>query len=203
MSSLPPPPPAPPPHSTPFEASELGSASPDPFAGLLRTVAADRVQDAAEARRRTHWLVRQAEEDGTFLGVLADLAERGEPVVCTTRSGRRHAGRLHALGADFVAVRNGGGSTVLVALASVANVRSQPGSPTVTGDRVVNFDRRLIELLAELAGERPDVVMATGNAEVRGELRAVGRDLATVRVDGQPPATTYVALAATDEVRVA
>jgi hypothetical protein len=186
MSSLPPPPPPP----------------ADPFAGLLRSVAAERVRDAASARRRTHWLLRQSEEAGSFVGVLADLAEKTESVVCTTRHGRRHIGRLHALGADFVAVRSGTGGLVLVALDAVAHVRTHPGAAAVTGDRVLHLERRLAEVLAELAGDRPDVVVAAGDAEVRGELRAVGRDVVTLRLDGQPGAAAYVALAATDEVRI-
>lgn len=186
MSSLPPPPPPP----------------ADPFAGLLRSVAADRVRDAAAARRRTHWLVRQSEEAGTFAGVLADLAERSEPLVCTTRHGRRHIGQLHALGADFVAVRSGRGGLVLVALDALAFVRTHPGAAPVTGDRALRLERRFVDVLAELSGDRPDVVVATGNAEVRGELRAVGRDVVTLRVDGHPATAAYVALAATDEVRV-
>jgi hypothetical protein len=176
--------------------------APDPFVGLLRAVAADRVRDAATARSRTHWLVRQAEEDGTLVGVLADLAERGEPVVCVTGTGRRHVGVLEALGADFVALRGAAGGTVLVALGALAQVRTQPGATAVSGDRPVRVERRLAEVLADLVGERPDVVVGTGAAEVRGALRSVGRDVGTVRVDGRPGALAYVAVGAIDEVRI-
>jgi len=175
--------------------------SPDPFAGLLHAVAADRVRDAAEARSRTHWLLRQAEEEGTLAGVLADLADRAEVVVCTTRTGRRHVGAVHALGADFVALRCGRG-TVLVTLDAVAQVRTQPGAAAVAGDRVVRVDRRFADVLAELVADRPDVVIGAGAAEARGELRAVGQDVVTLRVDSRPPVVAYVALAATDEVRI-
>jgi hypothetical protein len=174
----------------------------DPFAGLLHAIAEDRVRDAAGRRARTHWLVRQAEEEGTLTGVLADLAERAEPVVCTTRSGRRHVGVLHALGADFVALRGSSGGTVLVALEALAQVRTQPGTGAVAGDRAVRLERRLAEVLADLAADRPDIVVGTGVAEVRGELRTVGRDVVTLRVDGRPAIAAYVALASTQEVRV-
>jgi hypothetical protein len=197
MSSLPPPPPPPVDPRTEPNPDQCT----DPYTELLRSVAADRVDDAADARRRTHWLLRQSEEEGSFAGVLADLAERADAVVCTTRHGRRHVGRLHALGADFVAVRNGGG-LVLVALDALAQVRTHPGTAPVTGDRAVRLERRMVEVLAELCSERPDVVVGTGEAEVRGELRAVGRDVVTLRMSGRPATAAYVALAATDEVRV-
>jgi hypothetical protein len=175
---------------------------PDPFAGLLHAIAQDRVRDAASARSRTHWLVRQAEEEGTLTGVLADLAERAEPVICTTRAGRRHIGLVHALGADFLALRGSAGSTVLVTLEAVALLRTSPGAGAVAGDRAVRVERRLVDVLHDLAADRADVVVGTGGAEVRGELRTVGRDVVTLRVDGQPTGAAYVALAAAQEVRV-
>jgi hypothetical protein len=175
---------------------------PDPFTELLHAIAEDRVRDAAAARWRTRWLVHQAEEEGTLTGVLADLAEHAEPVVCVTTAGRRHVGQLHALGADFVALRGAGGGTTFVALDALAQVRTQPGTGTVAGDRPVRLERRLSEVLADLAADRPDIVVGTGVAEVRGELRTVGLDVVTLRLDGRPTGAAYVALAAAHEVRV-
>jgi hypothetical protein len=198
-----PPPPPPPDHGALNERRHADEpAGDDLVAGLLRAVAVDRVRDAATARARTNWLVRQSSEGGTFGGVLADLAERAEPVVCTTRSGRRHIGRVHTIGVDFVALRGSSGTTVLVGLQAVAVVRQQPGAVAVTGDRAVRDGRRLVEVLTDLSNDRPDVVVASGDAEVRGELRAVGHDVVTLRVDGRPARAAYVALACTDEVRV-
>jgi hypothetical protein len=177
-------------------------AVPDPFAELLHAMAEDRVRDAATSRSRTRWLVQQAEEDGTLTGVLADLAEHAEPVVCVTSGGRRHVGVLQALGADFVALRGPAGTTVLVALGALAVVRPQPGAAPVSGDRPVRVERRLVDVLTELAADRPDIVVGAGTAEVRGELRTVGRDVVTLRMDGRPAGAAYVALAATHEVRV-
>ena len=128
--------------------------------------------------------------------------ERAEPIVCATRHGRRHVGQLHAIGADFVALRTGSDGLVLVAIDALAQVRTHPGTSSVTGDRALRLERRMAEVLAELSGDRPDVVVATGDAEVRGELRAVGRDVVTLRVNSRPATAAYVALAATDEVRV-
>jgi hypothetical protein len=174
----------------------------DPFTELLAAVAEDRVREAAAARWRTRWLVQQAEEEGTLVGVLADLAEHAQTVVCVTTAGRRHVGQLHALGADFVALRGALGNTLFVALAALGHVRTQPGAGVVSGDRPVRLERRLAEVLAELSADRPDVVVGTGVAEVRGELRTVGRDVVMLRLDGRPSAAAYVPLAATQEVRV-
>jgi hypothetical protein len=174
----------------------------DPFTELLAAIAEDRVRDAAAARWRTRWLVQQAEEEGTLAGVLADLAEQAQTVVCVTTAGRRHVGRLHALGADFVALRGELGATMFVALDALGHVRTQPGASAVTGDRPVRLERRLAEVLAELSADRPDIVVGTGVAEVRGELRTVGRDVVMLRLGGRPAAAAYVPLTATQEVRV-
>jgi hypothetical protein len=174
----------------------------DPFATILEGIAATRVDDAALSRSRTRWLVRQAEEEGTLAGVLIDLAERGEPVVVTTTAGRRHRGTVRAMGADFVALALSSGTTVLVALDAVAAVRTRPGVTSVAGDRSVRLERNLAEVLTELAAERTGVVIGAAGAEVRGELRAVGRDIATLRVDGPPAIAAYVQLAAASDVLV-
>src|SRR5690349_1871223 len=121
----------------------------DPFAAILEGIAATRVDDAAMARSRMRWLVRQAAEDGTFTGVLVDLAERGEPVVVTTTAGRRHRGTVRAMGADFVALALSSGAIVLVALDAIAAVRTRPGVASVAGDRSVRLERRLADVLAE------------------------------------------------------
>ena len=175
----------------------------DPFAAILEAIAATRADDAAMARSRARWLVQQATEEGTFAGVLVDLAERREPVLLTTTAGRRHRGRVHALGADFVALTTGSGSTVLVALRAVAAVRTMPGVGPVAGNRTAELDQRLSGVLAELAAERAEVVVGAGATEVRGELRAVGKDVATLRVDGAPTMAAYVPLSVASDVTVA
>jgi hypothetical protein len=176
----------------------LGRA--DPFDAILRSLGEARVADAAGARMRTRWLVRQSEEEGTIAGVLVDLAEQGDPIVLTTRSSRLHIGRVRAMGADFVALHGPTASTLLVRLAAVAMVRSRPGSPVVTGDRTVRLERRFHDVLGDLAGERPSVVVGTDGGEVTGQLRAVGRDVATVRVNAST--TVYVPVDAASDVWV-
>lgn len=173
--------------------------------GLLRELerwAADaRVRAAAEQRSRERWLRRQATEDATLTGVLTDLAERGASVVLATRSGRRHRGRIHALGVDFCALEGEAGRGQLVRLDAITTVRTLPSERVVTGDRTVELSLRLADVLLGLAADRPSVLIGTDTDETaRGELRAVGTDVVTIRGDGSPPATVYVPIDAVSEV---
>ena len=72
----------------------------DPLGALHHWIADGRIDEAARARARQHWLERQAAEDATMLGVLIDLAERGRPVTATTVAGRRVTCPVRAVGAD-------------------------------------------------------------------------------------------------------
>jgi hypothetical protein len=157
--------------------------------------------DAARSRARAHWLARQALEEGTFAGVLTDLAERGRPVIVHLHSGRRHRGVPVAIGTDFVALALAGGRSVLVALAAIASVRTMPGEGFITGDRPVVTGTSLVEALCALGEARERVLVLGDDADhgVSGELRAVGRDVLTVRLDGDG-ATAYVALASVAEI---
>jgi sRNA-binding regulator protein Hfq len=169
---------------------------PDLTAWVAR-LAAD---DAARERSRAAWLQRQAEDEGTFAGVLADLAERGRAVVVHLHNGRRHRGALAALGADFVILANGEGREVLVRRDAIASVHTLPGEPLTIGDRLVISEATLGEALSALGEERARVLVMglDAGAGVRGELRSVGADVLTVRQDGG--ATAYVALASVAEV---
>ena len=67
----------------------------------------------------------------------------------------------------------------------------------------------LAEALAVLAEERPRVLLVTvaGTGEgaeggVAGELRAVGRDVVSIRLDGARPPHVYVPVANLAEVRL-
>lgn len=174
--------------------------------GRLERWAADgRVDEAARVRSRERWLHRQAEEEGTFAGVLADLLEAGTPVLVHTRSGGRYAGSVRAVGRDFVALGPdaGQGRDALIALRSVASVRTRPGSPGVIGDRRAAGTMRLAEVVAGLAGEREPVRLVTVDGEaVVGTVRSVGQDLVAVRGAGETPATAYLPLDAIGEIVV-
>ena len=58
---------------------------------------------------------------------------------------------------------------------------------------------RLVDVLAQAAGQRPRVSVQAGATAVVGDLQAVGRDVLTVRADGGAGAV-YVALASVSEV---
>ena len=185
-----------------FDGLGLGADGGGLTARLERWAAEARVDEAARGRSRERWLRRQAEEDGTVAGVLCDLLEAGTAVTVHTRAGRRHSGPVRAVGADFVALDDPSGA-VLVALAAVASLQSGPGAGVVVGDRAAAGGPRLADVAAGLAaaGERVRVVTADG-AVLAGVLRAVGRDVAVLRAEGERPAAWYVPLAAIAELVV-
>ena len=175
---------------------------PDLTARLERWVADARSADAAAARARQRWLQVQADESATFVGVLVDLAEQGAPVVIHGRGGRRHRGTIAAVASDFCALRTSGDRDVLLAFGGIGSVRPDARTASPSGDRAVRADLGLAEMLSVLAVERPRVlIVTTADAEsIAGELRSVGRDVVTIRLDGAPRASAYVAIAAIAEV---
>jgi hypothetical protein len=188
-------------------------------AGDLERWAADaRAREAADARVRERWLRAQASEEASLAGVLLALAERRETVVVTTSTGRRHRGVVTGVGVDFVVVEVPAGTSTLVVLAAVGDVRvaAEDGGPAsrvaTTGasssDRAGTSDDglatttlgvRLGDVLAQAAGQRPRVTVHAGTTSVVGELRAMGGDVLTLRTDGDARAV-YVPLASLSEV---
>jgi hypothetical protein len=173
----------------------------DQDADLAALVAELSSDQAALARSRGHWLSRQAAAEGTFGGILRDLAERGRPVLLSLHNGRLHRGVTTVVGADFVVVRVGPGRDVAIALAALSSVRTLPGEPATTGDRFVPAATSLAEMLSALGEERTRVLIVGSDARqaVSGELRAVGRDVLTVRLGGDG-GTAYVALGSVAEI---
>lgn len=154
---------------------------------LTRFLAEQRADDAAAARTRERWLRQMASDDGTFAGVLLDLAEQGRVVVVSTTGDRRHRGRLRAVGLDFVVLATSRGD-VLVARRAVTSVRTQPdGSlPVPVGDRTVALGAELATALAGLAAQRPRALVVTVAGEaLAGQLRTVNIDSVTLRLDGE------------------
>lgn len=175
--------------------------APDPLLTLLDDAKAS---DARAARERQRWLRRQAEEEATLVGTLLDLAERGSLLSLRTTTGRAHHGRVVAVGTDFVVV-GGEGSRTCVRLGAVSSVRPAAGERhgAPTGGRTAPLDLLLVEVLAGLAPERPRVAVVTAaDGAVSGDLLAVGADVVTVRLDGNPRTPCYVALAAVLEAVV-
>jgi len=176
------------------------------LADLARWAADSRVDEAALSRMRERGLRQQAAEEASFAGVALDLAERGAGVVVRTTTGHRLQGSIVAVARDFCVVRPQGGGTTFLALAAVATLRPEPGQRLgeAASARLAPLDTTLAGVLSGLAGERPRVriVMEGGGDAVTGELRAVGADVATVRVDGAPATTAYVRLGALRQLTV-
>jgi hypothetical protein len=172
---------------------------------LDRWVAEMRSDDAAAARARERWLFTQAQESSTFTGVLVDLSEQGTTVLIEGRSARRHRGRIVVVAHDFCALRTQAGHDVLLSYAGIASVRPEPRSTAPTGDRAVHLEAKLDDALGILAEDRPRVLVVTlaGDNGMAGELRSVGRDVLTLRLDGDPPAPAYIAISAIAELRPA
>ncbi len=171
---------------------------------IERWVADARAEEAAGERVRERWLRQQAAEDASFAGVLVDLAERAVTVTVTAVSGRRHQGRVAAVGADFVALRSASGRLSLLALHSVARVRLAPPERPVSGgprDAVEgSTEVTLAEVLAQAVGHRPRLSVHFAADHLVGELRAVGADVLSISVDGQTSGLTYARLASVSEI---
>jgi len=139
--------------------------------------------------------------------------------VVTTLGGRAVAGRLVAVGADFLALRCPPGRTTLVVLAAVAWVRPAPeadgpGRRRARGIAAIGPDdddgesgaeglpsgAALADVLAQAVAERPRVAVWAGGASLSGELRAAGMDLVVLEAAGAPPALAYVRLASLYEI---
>lgn len=174
------------------------------LAALARWTADTRVEEAAGARVRERWLRQQASEDARFAGVLMDLGEAGAGVAVVTTAGHTLHGRVAAVARDFCVLRHGGGSATLLTFDALATVRPEPGHRAGDADsaRISPLSVGFVEVLARLAPERHRVrvVMEGGGEVVAGELRSVGADVATLRLDGDPPSTVYLQLGAVREV---
>ncbi|CAN5228477.1 hypothetical protein BH20ACT3_BH20ACT3_03650 [soil metagenome] len=158
-----------------------------------------RAADAAEARRREHWLRLQASEEGTFDGVLLDLGEREQLLAVSTVTGRVLRGVVRTIGVDFVGLRAPSGEGALVPLRSLTTVRPEPGSRPTVGDRLVQMDASLASVLSNLAPERPWMSVHTlGGDGFAGALQGVGQDLLVLK--GPSGDETYVPLYAIGDV---
>ncbi len=185
---------------------------------LERWAAGARAQEAADQRVRERWLRQAAEEEASFAGLLADLAEAGRPVVVTTTAGRRHQGPVVAVGWDFVALTPhagaaGEGRLTLVSFESIAELRQAPGSaprasvaparpPTGPGENLGGGELgvTLAEVLAQAVAGRPRVALVLGTVTVVGQLRAVGADVLSVRTDAEPGGLSYSRLSSVSEI---
>ena len=181
----------------------LGGES-DLMGTLQRWAAEAQVSEAAAARARQRWLEQQAAESTTFAGVLADLAERERPVLVHTAAGRRHRGSIGAIGIDFVSLTTDLGTHVFVATTAITSVRSQPRERAAHSGRAVSLGLRFVDAIAAMAEDRPRVAVATTDeTTLNGDLRSVGIDVVTLRVDGDTKANVYIPLASISDIAVA
>lgn len=181
------------------ERPDLGGG--EPWTSVDRWIAEGRVDEAARMRARQGWLREQAASSTTFVAVLADLADRGRPVMMQSAAGSRHRGSIAALGADFVALATDHGALVMLRHGSVSAVRTEPGDPPMRSMRAPDLGITLAEVMVDLAAERTRVTVTTSAAEhLAGELLSVGIDLVTLRLDGDARATVYVPFDAVVEV---
>ncbi len=134
--------------------------------------------------------------------MLLDLGEQRATVLIEGCAGRRHRGTVVAVAHDFCGLRTPSGRDILLSYAGIASIRAERRSATPTGDRAVSLRATLDEALATLAEDRPVCSWSRlpGSEGLAGELRSVGRDVLTMRLDGAPPAPAYVAIAAIAEV---
>ena len=170
------------------------------LADLARWAADARVEEAVAERTRERWLRQQSAEQARLTGIALDLAEQRATATIATTTGRQHRGTVVAVGEDFVAVAPSPRSVVLIAFAAITLLRPPPDRPEATGDRSPPNSAWLADVLTGLAGERTHARIALGPDVVSAELRAVGADVVTLRVDGAPPTTAYARLSAVTEV---
>lgn len=172
----------------------------DPWVELLDEGRADELV-AARARERA--LARMVHEGAQLAGTLVDLAESGSTVVVRTESGRSHHGAIIEVGSDYCKLRADSGAQPLVRLSAVVSVRPHAGErqPPATSDRAPARDHRLVEALGWVVEDRPRVMLVVRGGEVlAGQLRSVGSDVVTLRLDGEGGQGCYVAEAAITEV---
>ncbi len=168
----------------------------DPLVDLTDEV---RVTAAIEERQHRHALRAQAEDTGTLVGTLHDLAEAAAGVSLRTTSDRRYQGRLVAVAADHVVLVTRRQQSVYVMLDRIAVARPEPvlASVRATGDREPAQDLLLLERCADWVDDRPWLVVAVvGPSDLLGgHLHAVGEDVVTLRRDNAGPSTFVVARA--------
>ncbi|HEU5150775.1 MAG TPA: hypothetical protein VFU19_09770 [Iamia sp.] len=176
----------------------MSEDAPDLVGDITRWLAEQRADAAAAARARERWLRQAADEEALVAGVLLDLAERAATVVVQGVAGRTHRGVVRAVGEDFVALRAGGGD-VLLPFDAVVTIRAD-GVPAGGGERAAALDIAFAEAVAAVAGDRPRVlIVARDGSGLSGELRSVGRDVATLRL---AESTCYVPLASVAELAI-
>lgn len=173
----------------------------DPAADWSRWLADCRVDDAVASRARQRSLEQQAAQESSIAGVLLDLGERGRPVTVRTVAGRCCHGRITAVGADFVLVRDDNDDQLVIPIASIATISAPETGCRVTGARL-RPSAVLADVIHELAADQAQVEVMVADECVSGLLKAAGADVVAVDVDQPRADHIHVATAAIDHLVV-
>jgi len=176
---------------------------------LARLISLVRADDARGSRLRERTLRAAASAEATMVGVLLDLAEGRQQLTIRMTSGRLARGSVELVALDAVALRTGAGHLTLLRLDAIVWVRrvpGQPGEPATepAGARPAARQATFAALAAGFAADRPQVSLAVAGESslLTGELRSVGVDVLTVRLDGAPPVTAYISAPQVSELTV-
>ncbi len=163
------------------------------MAALTRFVGEGAVEHAARSRSRTRWQHQLAMEEGTWPGLLSDLAETAALTIIDTHIGRRLQGTIVAVGSDFVTMTTTAGGHLVLAIAAISAIHLAPGQSGPIGRAGAANQTTLRELLAELATEKPTLTWyLTARTAVTGQLVGVSQGFVHLRVDGTPSSTSYL-----------
>lgn len=158
-----------------------------------------RAEQAAEARRRQRSLLAQAGEEGSFAGVLADLAERGGAVAVHTHAGRLVRGVIGAIGVDYVGLIGARGERTWVPRHAVTGLRPEPGTRATVGDRSGRWAASWHAVVVDLASERTTVALYTvGGDRIPGRLWTAGQDVVSIRAGAD--VLSYVPMSSINDV---
>ena len=172
-------------------------ASDDLETDFTRLVGEVRAEEAVISRVRERHLRAAASAGATLGGVLLDLAEQDAPVDLRTVAGRTVRGRIVMVATDAIVIEDSEGAVSYVPLRAVSTVRTtgRHAVDAPAGDRAAPRPVTFAVLVAELAGERPQVTISVvGSPDLlTGELRAAGVDVLTVWLDADTPVSALVA----------
>jgi hypothetical protein len=160
------------------------------------------IDDAIEARRRRA-TERAVAMDEATLAALLDAARHERLVVEVTHHSAVRSGTVAMRSASLVELVDSTGST-FVALASITSVRSstrlRPHSSTDNGEATDDTGPTWNERIAELAIERPTVVLRRLGGSMTGTLEWANDEIVALRMDR---GWTYSSLSCFDELTIA
>jgi hypothetical protein len=177
-----------PPGTSPGSDDEIG-------VWLLRFMA----DDAADGRARVETWRRRTDESATLVGVLADVAQRGQPVEVRTISGNTHVGRVGHVAAGVVIETHDRHRAVL-RTSAIAAVLPERGL-RVPGEGVPTSTRSFRATVDAVIEPGDFLTVLAGGSSFVGEFLSCGQDVLLMR--GATNRTIYIALDAVCEISVA